>query len=97
MTSEVLHWQVDGEVLRFSGVLDSQSLLCFWAQRHTLLPGKRVLDLTAVTRVDSAGLAMLIHIQNETYGLATIKLIGGSERLSTLIKLYNLNEIMPIE
>ncbi|AOV98650.1 anti-sigma B factor antagonist [Edwardsiella hoshinae] len=96
MQQEELRWQRDGAHLRLQGALVCDALGEFWRQRQTLLQGVDCLDISGVTRVDSAGLALLLHAQN-LYPGTPIPLRGVSERLHTLIALYNLREIVLCE
>ncbi|WP_445611571.1 lipid asymmetry maintenance protein MlaB [Hafnia alvei] len=98
MTPNVLQWRSEEDTLKLIGILDRDSLMSFWDDRHTLLEGKKRLDLSELTRVDSAGLAMLVHVQNTpASGASQIVITGVSERLRTLIALYNLNDILIAE
>lgn len=95
MTPNVLQWRSEEDTLKLIGILDRDSLMSFWDDRHTLLEGKKRLDLSVLARVDSAGLAMLVHVQNSpATGASPIVITGVSERLHTLIALYNLNDIL---
>src|SRR5690242_16418314 len=49
----------DGPVLRLSGVLDRAAATEAWPALLAQLPGAQVLDVAAVQRLDSAGLALL--------------------------------------
>ena len=53
--------QRNGTALVFSGVLDRTAVTALWPSLSSL-EGVRQLDLTAVTRVDSAGLALLAEL-----------------------------------
>ncbi|NLS53262.1 lipid asymmetry maintenance protein MlaB [Hafnia alvei] len=98
MTPNVLQWRSEEDTLKLIGILDRDSLMSFWDDRHTLLEGKKRLDLSELVRVDSAGLAMLVHVQNTPATSASqIVITGVSERLRTLIALYNLNEVLIID
>jgi phospholipid transport system transporter-binding protein len=48
--------------------------------------------------VDSSGLALLVHLreQQRQHGVE-LKISGASDRLKTLITLYNLQAIMPVD
>jgi phospholipid transport system transporter-binding protein len=49
----------EGEVLHLAGELDRAAASAAWPSLQPLLAGIRTLDITAVTRLDSAGLALL--------------------------------------
>ncbi|HSR64594.1 MAG TPA: STAS domain-containing protein [Xanthomonadaceae bacterium] len=52
----------DGEALRFAGPLLRAQVAAGWRQALPLLAGVRRFDLTAVERVDSAGMALLAEL-----------------------------------
>lgn len=52
----------DAAVLHLSGTLDRAAASTAWPALLPLLDGTRVLDLSAVKRLDSAGLALLAEI-----------------------------------
>lgn len=91
MSDGALSWQQEGQTLKLSGELDRDSLLALWNVRQTALQGVSRLDVSGLRRVDSAGLAMLVHVQNEGRQLV---LTGVTDRLHTLIALYNLRDII---
>ncbi|NLS43033.1 lipid asymmetry maintenance protein MlaB [BEV proteobacterium] len=95
--AKALRWTSQDSTLALSGDLDRDSLLPFWQQRGTLLKGKQALDIAALERVDSAGLALLVHLyQQQTLSTPSFMISGASERVKTLIALYNLNNIIPV-
>ncbi|HIG8798003.1 TPA: lipid asymmetry maintenance protein MlaB [Raoultella terrigena] len=86
-----LSWNRSGERLALQGELDQDLLVPLWDDRLQVTEGVSTIDLNAVTRVDTAGLALLVHF------VALIRrqgreaqLIGKSDNLQTLIALYNL-------
>lgn len=86
-----LSWNRSGERLALQGELDQDLLVPLWDDRAQATEGVSTIDLSAVTRVDTAGLALLVHF------VALIRrqgreaqLIGKSDNLQTLIGLYNL-------
>ncbi|WP_370555261.1 lipid asymmetry maintenance protein MlaB [Edwardsiella tarda] len=95
MQQDALRWQRDGTILRLHGELVCDALGEFWRQRQALFQGINCLDISGVTRVDSAGLALLLHVQNLCPEPAPLR--GVSDRLHTLIALYNLHEIVLCE
>ncbi len=71
--------------------LDQDLLVPLWEARAQATAGTAIIDLSQTTRVDTAGLALLVHF------MALIRrqgreaqLVGKSENLQTLIGLYNL-------
>ncbi|WP_409309093.1 lipid asymmetry maintenance protein MlaB [Pectobacterium sp. B1J-3] len=95
--ANALNWVSQESTLILVGDLDRETLLPLWEQRETLLAGKTALDVSGLKRVDSAGLALLMHFYHQQSQQArSLKIIGVSDRLNTLIALYNLNEIIPV-
>ena len=60
--SQQLSWSREGETLKLSGELDQDLLNPLWDKRHEAMQGVTVIDLTDVTRVDTAGVALLAHL-----------------------------------
>lgn len=86
-----LSWTRDGERLALQGELDQDVLNPLWDARAEALQGVSVIDLTALTRVDTAGVALLVHFIAllKKQGRA-VKLEGVSDNVLTLAQLYNL-------
>ncbi|KXF80053.1 STAS domain-containing protein [Enterovibrio coralii] len=79
-----------------SGELDRDTVPPFWTNRANWLPeGETVtLDLSALQRVDSAGMAMLLHLQqllNENQ--QSLTLCNVPEQLRVLLKLSNVESL----
>ncbi|EFL92311.1 cytoplasmic protein with a STAS domain [Candidatus Regiella insecticola LSR1] len=87
-----LNWQLQTNSLLLQGDLDRDTLLPLWQQRNKLLTDIDCIDVTQLHRVDSAGLALLVHLIHFKSQQQNIKLAisGISDQLATLIKLYNL-------
>ncbi|AIN19777.1 MULTISPECIES: lipid asymmetry maintenance protein MlaB [Yersinia] len=96
--ADELKWQSQQETLILQGELDRATLLPLWQQREALLADKTRIDVSQLQRVDSSGLALLVHFR-ELRGKQGVSLAitGVSDRLSTLIELYNLREVIPVE
>lgn len=77
----------DGEALVFRGALERAAVAALWRQAQSLRADMRRLDLTAVSHVDSAGLALLAELAGE--GIAVI---GAPEGLAELRAAYRLDE-----
>ena len=95
--ADELSWQCESETLHLTGELDSDTVGPLWRQREQIMAGIKVLNLSGLSRVDTPGLALLIHLvafarrQN-----VEVELQGASDNLQTLTKLYNLPEdILP--
>ncbi|WP_413726495.1 lipid asymmetry maintenance protein MlaB [Sodalis sp. RH16] len=94
--AESLSWQADGDTLLLRGELDRDTLISFWTQRDSLLPGIRFLDVSMLDRVDSAGVAMMLHLcASQAKQGGALALTGVTEKLRTLITLYKLQDILP--
>lgn len=91
--AEQLCWKKDGSTLLFSGELDSETVQRLWKDRRQLMSDVHAIDLSDLSRVDTAGVALLIHLvalAKEQNG--SVVLQGASDKLQTLVKLYNLPE-----
>ncbi|MCK8585870.1 lipid asymmetry maintenance protein MlaB [Yersinia ruckeri] len=92
-----LRWESQQHTLLLIGDLDRETLMPLWQQRETLLADKTCLDVAQLQRVDSSGLALLVHLREEQHQRGSGLIISGvSDRLATLITLYNLQEIIPV-
>ncbi|MDI6935569.1 anti-sigma B factor antagonist, partial [Serratia sp. Se-PFBMAAmG] len=58
--SEPLRWQRNASTLSLSGMLDRDTLLSLWHERETAMVDIATIDVAALERVDSAGLALLV-------------------------------------
>lgn len=94
--SDSLNWKPENGTLTFSGDLDRETLLPFWKKRQQIITADiKILNVAHLARVDSAGLAMLLHILDEASGQhQTLKLAGMTEKLKTLAALYNMQQII---
>ncbi|CNH69084.1 lipid asymmetry maintenance protein MlaB [Yersinia pekkanenii] len=96
--ADKLSWQSQQETLVLQGELDRETLLPLWQQRDALLADKTHIDVSQLQRVDSSGLALLVHFRELRSKQGVLLTITGvSDRLSTLIELYNLQQIIPVE
>lgn len=94
--SEALRWESQPPRLTLHGELDRETLVAFWDVRKTLMAGVTCLDVSGLARVDSSGLALLVHLREEASQQGTSLTIAGiTDRLRTLIALYNLQDIIP--
>lgn len=78
------------------GALNRDTLLPLWQQREQLLKGIRFLEVSDLQRVDSSGVALMLHFchhQRQRGGSMT--LTGVTDRTRTLIALYKLQDILP--
>lgn len=88
-----LNWQRDDQVLMLDGELNSETLLPLWQQQQQVVSGVTVFDVGGLTRVDTAGLALLLHLIGQAKQQGhEVELRQVSENLLTLAQLYNLPE-----
>lgn len=93
--TEQLSWTRDGDRLALHGELDQDFLVPLWDARKEATLGVSVIDLSDLRRVDTAGLALLVHLVELIRSQGrTVTLEGVSEKLTTLKGLYNLPEGM---
>ena len=78
-----------GEALRFAGVLSRAQVPALWKQLPAL-DGVRVLDLHAVTSVDSAGLALLAELAAKLHRGVAVS--GNPIGLAELRRAYRLDD-----
>lgn len=95
--TQVLSWTRDGDRLALVGELDQDVLNPLWDAREEAMRGVTRIDLSQISRVDTGGLALLIHL----VALAkqqgnTVSLDGVNEKVYTLAQLYNLpDDVLP--
>ena len=86
-----LSWSREGETLLLTGELDQDYLNSLWDARHEAMQGVSCIDLGGISRVDTAGVALLVHLVELGKKQGTdVTLLGVSENVSTLAALYNL-------
>ena len=78
-----------GEALVFSGALLRDAIAGLWPDALAAVNGARRLDLTAVPRIDSAGLALLSALSGRADGSLSIS--GTPEGLDELRAAYRLS------
>ena len=76
----------DGDVLRIEGVLDRAAVPAAWAGLRALLDGARSIDASGISRVDSAGLALLAEL-----AAAGLPVSGAPAGLAELSAAYRLD------
>lgn len=93
--TELLSWRIDTATLYLKGTLDHLSLQRIWQQRNVVMQQINTIDLSSLVRVDSAGLALLIHLQQIlVQQRKKAVFIGISEKVMSLINLYNLQKVI---
>lgn len=89
--ADALRWTREDGRLSLQGELDQDFLVPLWDAREEATQGVEIIDLSAITRVDTAGVALLMHlvtlIRNQG---RQVKVVGKSEKMNTLVQLYNL-------
>lgn len=84
--------QLDGSRVRLAGALDRAAAVALWPQLRTLPAAVSVLDLDAVTRVDSAGLALLAELMARARAAGrTLALHGTPPGFTELSAAYRLD------
>lgn len=90
-----LRWQLQASTLHLSGQLDRDTLLALWQQRENVMAKAEIIDVSALERVDSAGLALLVHLREIAREQGRMPRFSGiNDKLRSLITLYNLQEII---
>ena len=89
--SDQLSWSREGETLKLTGELDQDLLNPLWDKRFEAMQGVTVIDLSGISRVDTAGVALLAHLVAVGKKQGTsVRLHGASDNVVTLAQLYNL-------
>ncbi|MIQ23002.1 lipid asymmetry maintenance protein MlaB, partial [Salmonella enterica subsp. enterica] len=57
-----LTWTREADTLVLAGELDQDVLLPLWEMREEAVKGITCIDLSRVSRVDTGGLALLLHL-----------------------------------
>ncbi|UQY44600.1 lipid asymmetry maintenance protein MlaB [Erwinia sp. PK3-005] len=93
--ADLLSWQVEAKTLYLRGELDRETLLSLWQQRETAMHDIAVIDVSGLQRVDSAGLALLVHLRQIALQQGASPVFSGiTDKLHSLITLYNLQQII---
>ena len=77
----------DGDTLRLDGALVATAIAALWSPALAAVEGASRIDLGAVTRVDSAGVALLAELMQRA---AAAELAGDPPGLSALRAAYRL-------
>ncbi|NJC99342.1 lipid asymmetry maintenance protein MlaB [Candidatus Erwinia dacicola] len=90
-----LRWQVADDRLTLAGELERETLLPLWQQRAEVMGRVEIIDVAGLQRVDSDGLALLVHLRQIVLerGKAP-RFTGITDKLRSLITLYNLQKII---
>lgn len=79
----------DDGALRIEGLLDRAAVPAVWAGLRSLLSGATAVDVTAVSRVDSAGLALLAEL-----AAGGLRIVGAPAGLAELSAAYRLDGML---
>lgn len=99
---ESLHWELnqnnDNITIRLTGILSRDSLLAVWQEYSSPLSLSRfnekhlLLDLSAVTRIDSAGFAFICELINKiNSNVKSLEIISYPDQLIVLADLFGLS------
>ncbi|APC13391.1 MULTISPECIES: lipid asymmetry maintenance protein MlaB [Providencia] len=93
--SHPLAWEQTEMTLHLTGTLDRDSLMVFWDKKTVLLESIGNINVSGLTHVDSAGLAMLVRLKGEFQAKnRSLSITGISENLKTLIELYGVQTVI---
>ena len=84
----------DGERLVLSGALDRDAATLSWSRAVAAADGARILDVSAVTAVDSAGLAMLVALAER---MQDARIEGAPAGMSDLQAAYRLRPTLAFD
>lgn len=82
----------DGDALVFTGALSRDAVSSLWRALPTNMAGVRCLDLSAVERLDSSGLALLSTLSTRAEGVVTV--VGNPAGLDALRAAYRLDDTL---
>lgn len=94
MTAAASRVRREGAALRLSGPLDRDAASVLWPEASAAVDGARVLDVTAVDVVDSAGLAMLVALAAR---MDDVHVEGAPGGMSELLAAYRLSPTLAFD
>ncbi|WP_374605804.1 STAS domain-containing protein [Thermomonas sp.] len=94
MTAAAARVQRDGERLLLSGALDRDAATASWSRALAAADGARVLDVSAVSAIDSAGLAMLVALAER---MQDARIEGVPSGMSDLLAAYRLRPTLAFD
>lgn len=98
MNEPKIEWRVqENGYYCLSGELERDTVPAFWQQRHEWMPqdARVKLDLSALSRVDSAGMVMLLHVyQQLSNNGSELTLLNVPEQLVTLLRLSRVESML---
>lgn len=97
-SSKDAHAKLTDSGLALSGIIDHQSIPSLMNGLPALDKSKPIIDLTEVSKIDSAGLAFLIHWGNTHLPNGDkVQLKGVSEQAKQLIEILELGSVFEIQ
>ncbi|MAZ78131.1 MAG: hypothetical protein CMF39_05580 [Legionellaceae bacterium] len=81
----------DNNVIRIKGELTFDTVMSLWKANDALVADAKVVDLSEVTRADSAGVALLCEFKRRQHDLA---FQHTPEKLENIIKLSGLSAFL---
>ena len=97
MSEDKIKWQALGnDQYCLSGCLERDTVPAFWRRRSEWVPdsNKVLLDLGGLSRVDSAGMVMLLHLHQQLSSAGCdFTLLNVPEQLKTLLRLSHVQLI----
>ena len=94
MTEAAPRVRRDGAALHLSGTLDRTAATALWPQASAAVDGARVLDVTAVESVESAGLAMLVALAAR---MDDVHVEGAPRGMTELLAAYRLTPTLAFD
>ena len=94
MTEAAPRVRRDSEQLFLSGTLDRAAATALWPQACAAADGARVLDVSAVDAVDSAGLAMLVALAKH---MQDARIEGSPDGMADLLAAYRLRPTLAFD
>ncbi len=89
-------WTLNGDELVLSGFLDKRSGIELWNNRQQLLKSAINIQLSALERTDSAGLATLIALYKEAKQKnIPMKIQGAPQQLLDIAEVSGVKDILP--
>lgn len=83
--------------MKLDGILDAQRVAAWWPERERMFRDGQI-DLSAVEKVDSAGLAFLVKwAQARLAAGGRLQLSGASDAFIKLVRLYGVAELFNLD
>ncbi|WP_058910826.1 lipid asymmetry maintenance protein MlaB [Entomohabitans teleogrylli] len=96
--ASALRWEHKAGRLALSGELESETLNPLWDEREQVTRDISHIDVSGLSRVDTAGLALLVHLVSLAQRQRKdLQVTGAGDKLTTLAQLYNLSpDLLPL-